>query len=259
MARYSRRRLLVRTRDRPLIPRLLVLAVALAAAPATAATPAEALTAMLAGDWEQAATLWKQLPGERAGQYRAQAREEARQPKLQAQLSVASAAVEQEDWAGADRAWQAALKLDPYTQAALDGRDKVAPYLKAHQKYADLMSREERLYDPVVRSRARQWLTDLGRHKLSDRKLEAGRKALAKALTAAETPVQLTVTSDGESEIEIFRVGQLGRVVREQLQLLPGDYVVTASRPGYRDVRATAQMRPGRAVAVDVRCTERIR
>lgn len=260
MAKHSGPSLRSGTRRFQLIRYGAGLAAALAAGLAGAAEGVreQAFRAMLEGDWEQAAKHWAQTDGDRAAAYLQQAQAEWRQQRARQLVRQAAEARETEDWAAADALYLKALAVSPYMKAAQQERAKVAPYVAAHRELAELKV-EEGLYDAVARARARQWLARLDREKLRDRRLEQARRDLATAFKLAETPVPLTLTSDGLSQLEIYGVGQLGQLERETLQLLPGDYVAVASRPGFRDVQATLRVRPGGSLTADLRCTESIR
>jgi hypothetical protein len=45
----------------------------------------------------------------------------------------------------------------------------------------------------------------------------------------------------------VLRVGSLGRFREKALELRPGSYVVVGTRRGYRDVRRTLVVPPGRS------------
>ena len=232
--------------------------VGLAAGTAAAESIQErALRATLDVDWVQAAQLWAEVDGQRARDYLQQARAELQFQQTRALLMEASSAQQREDWAAADAAYLKALAVSPYLKAAHQGRKQVAPYIEAHQRL-DALKLPDGLYDKVMRARAKEWFAYVQEKKLDDRKIAKARKDLAAALKLAVTPVSLVLTSDNQSEIEVYGVGKLGRLERQTMQLVPGDYVVVASRPGYRDARATLEVRPGKAITLDIRCTESI-
>jgi len=216
-----------------------------------------ALRSMLDADWAQAAKLWAQVDGQRARDYLQQARAELQFQQTRALLSEAIAAQRQEDWQAADTAYLKALAVSPHLKAAHQGRGQVALYIKAHRRL-DELKLPDGLYDKVIRARAKEWLAFVKEKKLNDRKITKTRTDLAAALKLAQAPVSLVLTSDNQSDIEIYGVGKLGRLERQTLQLVPGDYIVVASRPGYRDARATLKVRPGKPTTLDIRCTESI-
>ena len=61
------------------------------------------------------------------------------------------------------------------------------------------------------------------------------------------------------TEVTLYRVGALGTFVSKQVELRPGTYTAIGSRDGYRDVRRTFTVVPGRELpTVSVVCIEQI-
>ena len=212
---------------------------------------------MLDADWARAAQLWAKLDGQRARDYLEQARAELEFQRTRPPLDAALAAQRREDWAAADAAYRKALAISPHLKEARQGRERIAPYLEAHRRLAALKL-PDGLYDRVMRARAKEWLAFVQEKKINDRKIAKARAEVAATLKLATTPVSVTLTSDDQSSIEIYGVGKLGRLTRQIMRLVPGDYIVVASRAGYRDARATLKVRPGETLALDIRCTESI-
>ena len=74
-----------------------------------------------------------------------------------------------------------------------------------------------------------------------------------------ETPIRVTLYSDKKTEVLVFRVGRLGVFERHDLDLRPGRYTVVGSRDGYRDVRRTLNVEPGKTdIRLTVRCEEKL-
>ena len=72
-------------------------------------------------------------------------------------------------------------------------------------------------------------------------------------------PVAVNLTSDGFTDVRLLRIRSLGRFVDQRLELLPGRYVATGARIGYRDVRIEFIVTPtGTGTPVTIRCTTRI-
>ena len=218
----------------------------------------EALRATLDAKWAQATALWAQVEGPRARQYLQQARSELQHERTQPLLNEALSVQQEEDWAAADLAYLKALTVSPHLKAAHQGRGKIAAYLEAHRRLAAL-NLPDGLYERVVQARAKEWLAYLDENRLNDRKLAKARTDLVASLRLAQAPVTVTLTSDGQSELDIYGVGKLGRLERQTLQLAPGDYIAVATRAGFRDARATLRVRPREAITLDLRCTESIR
>ena len=217
-----------------------------------------ALRAMLDSDWARAVELWAEVDGQRAREYLQQARAELQYQRTRSLLNEARVARQKEDWATADTAYLKALAISPHLKSAHQGREQVALYIEAYRQL-DALKLPEGLYDKVIRARAKEWLAFVREKQLDDRKISKARTEIVEALKLAQIPVSLILTSDNQSEVEIYGVGKLGRLEHQTLKLIPGDYIVVANRPGYRDARATLKVRPGKALTLDIRCTESIR
>ena len=82
---------------------------------------------------------------------------------------------------------------------------------------------------------------------------------MERLLAAFSSPVTVVFESDNETEVTIQRLKKLGSFTRREVTLDPGTYVVTGIRRGYRDVRQTITVTPGRALTpVSVRCSKPI-
>jgi hypothetical protein len=78
-------------------------------------------------------------------------------------------------------------------------------------------------------------------------------------LVRADAPVAVALESDNQTQVTIYRVGQLGTFTQRQLQLTPGRYTVVGTRPGYRDVRREIAVMPMAALEpIVIRCEDRI-
>ena len=83
--------------------------------------------------------------------------------------------------------------------------------------------------------------------------------ALDGLVVLASTPVTVQIHSDELTSVTLFRVGLLGTLAVTEVELRPGNYTVVGSRNGYRDVRVSFTVLPGRQLApVEVRCVEPI-
>jgi hypothetical protein len=69
----------------------------------------------------------------------------------------------------------------------------------------------------------------------------------------------VTLVSDNATEVTVYRVGELGTFAARELELKPGRYTAVGSRRGFRDVRETFTVLPGRENGpVTVVCVESI-
>ena len=93
----------------------------------------------------------------------------------------------------------------------------------------------------------------------AEQRLAAKIQALESLLIEADTPLTVTLRSDGLTNVLIYHIGQLGSFTSQELELTPGTYTVVGSRPGYRDVRQTFTVKPGSdQLALDIRCEETV-
>jgi hypothetical protein len=82
---------------------------------------------------------------------------------------------------------------------------------------------------------------------------------LSEWLARADVPVQIALQSDNITQVTIYRIGTLGTFEQRSLELVPGNYTVVGTRPGYRDVRREINVTPGAALPpVVIRCEDRI-
>ena len=83
--------------------------------------------------------------------------------------------------------------------------------------------------------------------------------AVSPLLALANTPIAVTLLSDMETEVILYKVARLGRFQEHRLELRPGKYTAVGQRLGYRDVRQEFTVSHESGVApVTVACTEPI-
>ncbi len=169
-------------------------------------------------------------------------------------------AEEAEDWRRAEAAWSSALALDPAVKVAQEGRGRAAARAALAEAIAFHLSHPERLAAPAVLTEA-EALRVRAATASPDGPLHRRQLAALEALiTRATRPVEVVLSSDGETEVTVQRVGALGRFERRVLELRPGVYSVIGSRRGFRDVRLRLEVASDGEVEgpvrLDVRCEE---
>ncbi len=60
---------------------------------------------------------------------------------------------------------------------------------------------------------------------------------LRQIIKASQTPVEVALASDSNTNVTLFRVARLGRFEKTSVSLKPGRYIAAGTRSGYRDVR----------------------
>ena len=167
---------------------------------------------------------------------------------------------DRQEWPLAAQSWQQLLALAPDAAFAADGaaRAQLRATLMARLKaYTD---NRHRLSTENVSAEARGLLEHIASLKDNpgSRILQAAAK-LEEMLALARQPVPVTLQSDNQTEVTVFRVARLGRFQRHDLLLKPGTYTIVGSRPGYRDVRKTLDVTPDmESGSISIRCEETI-
>ncbi len=180
--------------------------------------------------------------------------------KLREAAAAASAA---EDWGEAVRRYEAALALDASVLFAQRGLAEAAPRAALDTALEKVIDDPDRLADPAVAGDADKLLARaraaLGTDAASAPRLAAQVEELARLLERANTPVPVTLRSDGETSVTLYRVARLGSFDERTLELRPGEYTAVGTRPGYRDVRETFRVAPEDPPAtITVACNEAI-
>ena len=185
-----------------------------------------------------------------------QARQQARLNSLRRQ---AAALVKAENWQAASVVYRKALSLDSLAGFARSGLEKARARLEINRQFDHYLKKPERLSAAQPLANAEQLLAAASSAPADEPKLAKKIATLQRLVAQASTPVTVILQSDGETDISIYHVGQLGAFTSQQLELLPGTYTVVGTRPGYRDIRKQLSVKPGtRDTALTIRCEEQI-
>jgi len=164
-----------------------------------------------------------------------------------------------EDWQAAVVLYRKALAIDPAAGFASEGLRRAEERIKLHAQFDHYLESPARVYSAAPLANAGQLLAAASAAPAEEPRLARKITALQELVAQASTPVAVTLNSDGVTSVVIYRVAKLGQFDTRQLELLPGDYTVVGSRPGYRDVRKVFAVRPGVALPpLLVRCEEAI-
>jgi hypothetical protein len=177
--------------------------------------------------------------------------------QLRALRDAAQAKEAEEDWAGALARYQDALEIDNTLLFAKDGIQRTVPRATLMTAVDDILDTPERLVDPAALAAAKRTLQELQALNDSGPIYRQKREALTQTLEIAATPIEVTLSSDGLTDVTIARVRRLGSFDQQVISLRPGDYTAVGIRNGYRDVRIDFSVKPdGDMPVVDVRCLE---
>jgi hypothetical protein len=126
-------------------------------------------------------------------------------------------------------------------------------------KLANLIDNPTLLFGDSVLADARLLLASASEEAEQGPRLTAQIERLGELVELASKPIAVRLESDQLASVTLYRVGTLGAFAAKDVELRPGTYTVIGSRDGYRDVRHTFTVRPGRNLGpINVVCVEPI-
>jgi hypothetical protein len=188
-----------------------------------------------------------------------QAREGAKLEKIALAQARAFAFEKRELWDQAIALYRDVLTTDSTLVFAQTGLDRATSRAGLDAKIANLIEHPTLLFGDTMLATARELLDVANAIDEKGPRLESQIGDLSRLVTLATTPIAVRLESDQFTEVTLYRVGALGTFVRKEVELRPGTYTAIGSRDGYRDVRQTFTVVPGRTLPpVSVVCFEPI-
>ena len=164
-----------------------------------------------------------------------------------------------EQWQQAVSAYEQAQKIDPNVMFAREGLARSRDRARLDKQFRAAIDEPQRLSDAAVAQATAQMLALAQKISARGPVLESQIRQLEKLLQQANTPIGLTLRSDGQTDVVIYKVAKLGKFEQTDVSVKPGTYVAVGSRMGYRDVRVEFTVKPdGPPPQVTVACTEAI-
>lgn len=199
-------------------------------------------------------------PGsEDAANGRLQAEQGQRLDQIALMEARAAAFERRELWPEAIEQYERALGEDATLVFAQQGIERARARADLDTKLAHLLENPNLLFDDRVLADARVLLGDAADIAEPGPRLAEQTAELDRLLRLASTPIKIELQSDELTEVTVYRVGPLGTFAETTLELRPGTYTAIGSRDGYRDVRETFTILPGRPVPpIRVACVEPI-
>lgn len=179
--------------------------------------------------------------------------------RLSSLQSSGSRDEQQEQWQKAVAAYEEAQKIDPNVLFAREGLARSRDRARLDKQFQAAIDDPQRLSDTTVAAATGKML-QLARS-ISPRGpvLAEQIEQLEKLLKQASTPIAVTVRSDMQTDVVIYKVAKLGKFDQRELDLRPGTYTAVGSRLGYRDVRVDFVIKYGsEPPPVTIACTETI-
>jgi len=165
----------------------------------------------------------------------------------------------QEEWARALAEYDQAMEIDNTLVTLRQRRKVTAVRARLDAGLQDAITRPERLTSEKVWQLAQQLYRQASAIENPGPKLQQQLSSLNRNLQDAITPVLVTFSSDNLSRVSLYKVATLGSFDTRQMELKPGNYVIVASREGYRDVRREFTLAPrSKPVQFEIQCDEQI-
>ena len=163
-------------------------------------------------------------------------------------------------WDEAIELYRTVLATDSTLLFAQTGLERARARAGLDAKLVNLIDNPTLLFGDAVLADARTLLEAAaarGRERAASH--GADRASSASSSTLASQPIAVRLESDQLTSVTLYRVGALGAFAAKDVELRPGTYTAIGSRDGYRDVRQTFTVRPGRNLApISVVCVEPI-
>jgi tetratricopeptide (TPR) repeat protein len=164
-----------------------------------------------------------------------------------------------EMWQEAIERYEAALSEDATLEFARAGLARSRARADLDAKLENLIANPNLLFTDSVLADARRITDEARAFATPESRISTQVARLDELISLASTPVRVELTSDELTEVTVYRVGELGAFATKELQVRPGTYTAVGSRDGYRDVRETFTVLPGRPLPpIRIVCTEPI-
>lgn len=182
-----------------------------------------------------------------------------RDEKLAALKVEAQHFEDQQAWSDAVTTYQQMLSVSSNSSIALEGlarTQKRQALLTSLDKYID---NKLRLSSDNVANEAKKVLQEVALISNPGSNIAQRANTLKELIQLAMQPVAITLQSDNQTDVAIFKVGKFGKFEQRIIDLKIGKYTIVGARPGYRDVRkvlvVTSEMQ---SKTVQVSCDEPI-
>jgi tetratricopeptide (TPR) repeat protein len=213
-----------------------------------------------AGARHQDEAALKLRPGSReAADGLVQAEEAAKLDQIALAEARALAFERRELWDQAIELYRTVLADDSTLLFAQTGLERAEARAGLDAKLANLIDNPTLLFGDSVLADARALLDTAAAEPEKGPRLTTQIEELGRLVELAAKPLPVRLESDQLTSVTLYRVGALGTFTAKELELRPGTYTVIGSRDGYRDVRQTFTVRPGRSLPpINVVCVEPI-
>jgi hypothetical protein len=162
-------------------------------------------------------------------------------------------------WNQAIELYRSVLESNGALLFAQTGLERARARAGLDAKLVNLIDNPTLLFGDEVLADARTLLEAAAAETDKGARLTSQIEKLGELVELASKPIAVRLESDQITNVTLYRVGALGAFAAKELELRPGTYTVIGSRDGYRDIRQTFTVRPGRNLEpISVVCVEPI-
>ena len=214
-------------------------------------------------EWAQAeAAFTEALRADPASTAVQDALQELRRRRAEAELTGLGAQVEAEledgNWLAAQALLQRVRELAPNDARTADRLARVDRLVDVERRVDAHLAKPERLSTKGVRDQVADLLAEAAAQGDLGTRIDAKVLKLREVFGVWTRAVKLTLRSDNRTEVRMLPGRSLGKFRELELEVLPGDYVVSGRRTGFREVRLRVQVPPGSApLTFEAVCNER--
>mgnify|MGYP001290827595 FL=1 len=173
-------------------------------------------------------------------------------------LETASQLEKMEEWQKAVAVYDALISEDSSLTEPKIRRLNASVRAQLSMRADDILKDPLKLSKPVTFRQTQKLLRDM-------KGIEGGEKFqiqaenLEQALYLSQVPIAVTFSSDGLTNVTLYKVGEFGAFADKMVMLKPGNYQVAGSRTGFRDVQIEFTVKLNSSnMSIEVRCTETI-
>jgi tetratricopeptide (TPR) repeat protein len=162
-------------------------------------------------------------------------------------------------WSQAVELYRSVLESNGALLFAQTGLERAQARAGLDAKLVNHIDNPTLLFSDAVLAEARTLLETAAAEPDKGARITSQIEKLGELVELASKPIAVRLESDQITNVTLYRVGALGAFAAKEVELRPGTYTVIGSRDGYRDVRQTFTVRPGRNLPpISVVCVEPI-
>lgn len=185
----------------------------------------------------------------------AQARAKQGLTSIKASLEQAT---KQDDWSEVASIANSALQNYPLDEDLKNYQSQAQQVLSAQKSLASFIARPERLADDNIREAATNAVQKAFTPSLLSPSLQGLIEQTATAIDKYNSPVDITIQSDGKTYIIVLGIGHVGEHKEKVISLTPGNYVLQAKRDGYKNKRLEFLVEANTPLSLQLICDEKI-